>query len=846
MDLDLSKASEAQNEGPPISLPLFSLINQARNEHGMRQQDFHRYRTFCSTKVHRLREAMNKTHVEAAKDHQQGGKKKKEQIKKTLTKKQKMKAQSAIVQRANSKGKGHVFMRKTISVDEVENDRPAQLLLFEAERAWAYSQELKQEAFDKDQDSVIRKHGLHRIRRAVGWSKSLLELLTALGSKRVDVMSRAEVAAYHALLRGYESFDKEHHQACVEQLSVTRKLLYAIADASNDSRNEALANSYVDSTEAMLRFCGYNLGLGEQDMDALAKEQATPEVCQKVIPGLQGLIEELEAKKQAETGGKEVRKLVSVQWHSQEIAIRNPELVDVILRVEGEENKLRASLKSKGGKSGKAVVAKDRKRQRLTSAQRSAKKRGHGVSVASTTAATSSSKTLSTSSKTEMDPYDSLLAALTEAEDTARRLVQDNAEALAKSHSSRYEAASTGLTNAHEYLLYKLLSIRIERNAKLIGEVEEKGEGRQKRVQEAAERKVQALSSGPKARREGSQPVKRKVKPEKKKIRPAGAKPKKQRKPRAAATSATTRTKKASPKKKQKEDRLRKQALLKAQRISVRSVPGIAKLLDSCEMSCSGISTLGLVESEANISTLIEAKSAWYKSELLRVLAKSYAWNGEEDKSLLLLNRSELFIREARSAMELVEESEVESENQDVYPVMSEETFAKSEGLIEQFRRRVQRDMLVKRRRGALAKAQKDRSTLSQSKANVAINDMAIKYVDFDPVDLKQASQISSQREVQLFKESNGTGEEDSDDQDEWKEAEADEETDRQARERQISLATTTFSDDFDDQLVGKSNDTGGAYDPANLVEDDDEDDDEAEKAANQKGRWLGGWFGRK
>lgn len=734
--------------------------------------------------------------------------------------------------------------------------RPAQLLLFEAERAWAYSQELKQEAFEKEQDGIIRKHGLTRIRRGVQWSKSLLDLLSALGSRRVHVMTRAEAIAYHVLLQGYESFDKDNYQSCVEKLSVVRKLLYAIADASYDSRKEALANSYVDSTEAMLRYCGYNLDNGEQDMDVLAKENATTEVCQKIIPGLDELIKELQEKKQAETGGKKVKKLVSVKWHSQEIAIRNPELVDVILAVEKEEEKLRNALQRKGTGNEKGNVTKDHKRQRLTSAQRSAKKRGHGVSSTlptHSTATASTSKTLTTSSKTEMDGYDSLLAALTEAEDTARRLVQDNAEALAKSHSSRYEAASTDLINAHEYLLYKLLSVRIERNAKLIGEVQEKGQRRQARVHDTAERKVQALSTGKRLRKEGSEPVRRRIKPEKKKIRPANAKPKKQKKKMHLASSAgktPQNSKKSLSKKEQEENRLRRQALLKAQRINIRSVPGVSKLLDSCEMSCSGISTLGLVESEANVSTLIEAKSAWYKSELLRTLAKSFAWNGEEDKSLLLLNRCELFIREARSAMELVEEEKVEKENQDIFPIMNEATFAKSEELVEQFRHRVQRDLFIKQRKSIPAKKSGRGVVASvQSKANIAINDLAVKYVDFDPIDLEQATQLNPKREAQLWEEVYGTKTmpddmDDGEEAEEWKEADSGDTTTANSprHERQISMATTTVSDDFDDQLVGKSNDTGGAYDPANLLSDEDE----AEVETNKKTGWLGGWFARK
>lgn len=714
------------------------------------------------------------------------------------------------------------------------------MLLFEAERAWAHSQELKQESFDKEQNGDIRRHGLSRSQRGVQWSKSLLELLTALGPTRVDAMTRAEATAYHTLLQGFASFDKNSFQACVEQLSVARKLLYAIAESSGDSRKEALANSYVDSTEAMLRFCAYNLDIGEQDMDTLAGQLATKELCERVVPGFEELVKQLGEKKGSEASGDQVRKLVSVEWHGKQIAVRNPELVDVILRVQGVEEKLRASLKDREESGEKGETDKRHKRQRLTSAQRSAKKRTNGASSDAPTAATSAAaKTFTTSSKTEMDGYDSLLAALTEAEDTARRLVQDNTEALAKSHSSRYEAASTDLVNAHEYLLYKLLSVRIERNVNLVAEVQEKGKRRQQRVKDIAEKRLHALAAGNRTRKEGTEPVRRRIKPEKRKIRPAGARPKKAKTTaRGAKKTAFPRTsKKPSANKRQEEERLHRKASLKMQRIAARSVPGVAKLLDACEMSCTGINTLGLVESDANVSTLMEAKSAWYKSELLRFLARSFAWNGEYDKSLLLLNRSELFVREARSAMELVDDSEAAKENGEVKPVMEEATFAQSEAQIEEARRTVQRDVLVKQRSGAVTRTAASRGTPSQSKANIAIHDMATKYVDFDPVDLAQALYLSPEREADLLAEGKAAAEGADDNGDKAAQASND-----SRHVRQISMATTTVSDDFDDRLVGTSNDTGGAYDPGNLVEEEEEE----ESATGKKAGWLGGWFAKK
>lgn len=44
MRLDTTKASAAQEDGSQITLNLLKLVSEARNEHGMRQLDYERYR----------------------------------------------------------------------------------------------------------------------------------------------------------------------------------------------------------------------------------------------------------------------------------------------------------------------------------------------------------------------------------------------------------------------------------------------------------------------------------------------------------------------------------------------------------------------------------------------------------------------------------------------------------------------------------------------------------------------------------------------------------------------------------------------------------------------------------
>ncbi|MCF3329685.1 hypothetical protein L1030_24670, partial [Escherichia coli] len=76
-----------------------------------------------------------------------------------------------------------------------------------------------------------------------------------------------------------------------------------------------------------------------------------------------------------------------------------------------------------------------------------------------------------------------VLAALTDAESIARVLVDDNTQALAKTHSTRYEAAGLQLRRAHEWLAYRLLSVRIARNVRLWSDVQSRAAMREARAE---------------------------------------------------------------------------------------------------------------------------------------------------------------------------------------------------------------------------------------------------------------------------------------------------------------------------------------------------------------------------
>lgn len=897
MEIDFANRDQAvQATGEPIAFPLLQLISEARNEHGMRQQDFARYRRYCASKSHRLRELLTITHADAS--HKADAKKSKGA--KAARGKKPKKAQQAAAQSANAKGHGNVFTSKKLDLAQVADARPAHLLLFEAERAWAYSQELRAEAFDDESNPQLRKRGISRLRRAEQWSDSLYKLVQTL-SARFDVYARAETAAYLLIVRATTAFDRSQSEKALQTLSVARKLLNAIAANSATSRAEALANSFVDAGEAQMRYSAYQLGNSEQDMDKIAASIATIEVCEQLLPEYTQLVQELSAAK--EKAGSTKKQALSLNWHGRDIPVRNPELLDTIISAQSEEAALRESVKVEAisDKAAEAASAADRKsksappsskngkRVRLSHAQRKAKKReiaqGESSADGARSAANTATARLGKGGRTELDPFDRALSAFTDAEDVARKLVEDNAEALSKSHSARYETASKDLQTAHDLIFYRLLALRVWRNLRLVAEVERRAEKREKRAMSGVEARLKGKASPS----SGSAAQKRshKSKGKQQKLQEAIA-AKKARGPRKNPPGSRAKMPRTTPRSHARkparsgtrklrtrqalarENRARAIAAQKSKRRGARAVPSLAKLLDAAETSLVAMGSIGLIESEPDVSSLVEAKAAWFRSEILRHLARAFSLSGAHAEAVLLLTRAQLYIRQARQAADLAED--VDEEDADFPPRLKssdgpDAVFDHSDKALESLKRGVQKSLLKALQSKGKSRVGKGKasSSMSDSRAGQALQELARKYIDFDPVSLQEAQKVPEDVKVEYEKEQRAA----------LNPTAAKSQAKASKAPSKVKAAATApvakavkadpvqpaadeetgeaehfedHDDDDDDEVDEDDDDDEGeyslAYDPANALAEEEEARLEAEAAAKKKG-WLGGWFGR-
>lgn len=256
-----------------------------------------------------------------------------------------------------------------------------QLLLFEAERAWAYAQELTNSALqpaNQDNASSLRHSATGRFRRAVNWSTQLLSLCQTLyGLSRLSAENLLEVTIYTVILNGRFLRYRDDFEDALIQLSVAKSLLDDLANGSSTSRDQALAVLFADEISPEIRYCAHELGRAKAyDINGIVSELA-PVHRNEIVENCDALV----AKLQSEEGSTTLKtKLKERLWEGQPVPIRYPELVDVFLKVEQAE----------------AIVDSRQKEGRRSTSNKKA--------------------------KSDVTAYDAVLATLSDAEEVARKL----------------------------------------------------------------------------------------------------------------------------------------------------------------------------------------------------------------------------------------------------------------------------------------------------------------------------------------------------------------------------------------------------------------------------------------
>ncbi|XP_041696377.1 signal recognition particle subunit SRP68 isoform X2 [Coregonus clupeaformis] len=224
-------ASDKQNEGKilpldenkenttedGIGLEILQIIKDSQQQHGLRHGDYQRYRGYCSRRLRRLRKTLG-----------------------------------------FKCGNRHKFTGKKVTVEMLSDNRYCDnryllLVLMEAERAWSYAMQLKQEA---NTEPRKRFHLLSRLRKAAKHGERLEKLCE---SPRVDAKTKLEAQAYTSYLSGMVRFELQEWKAAMEAFNKCKTIYEKLASAFTEEL-AVLYHQRVEEISPNIRYCAYNIG----------------------------------------------------------------------------------------------------------------------------------------------------------------------------------------------------------------------------------------------------------------------------------------------------------------------------------------------------------------------------------------------------------------------------------------------------------------------------------------------------------------------------------------------------------------------------------------------------------
>ncbi|KAF7437301.1 hypothetical protein PC9H_004140 [Pleurotus ostreatus] len=505
-----------------IKLRVLQLANEQRSAYGLRYNDYERYRKHCANRTHRLRSSLKMTH-----------------------------------------GKGREFKKLPEVPTENLKAGHLELLLFEAERAWSYSQELLALVPKKpDAARGLKQTAKGRFRRAVNWATQLLSRCQTLyASGALSAESFLEVHIYVLILNGRWLRQRYELDDALIQLSVAKSLLDELAATAPTSRDQALAVLFADEISPEIRYCAHELGRAKAyDIEGIVSEFA-PKHKNELVEDCDKLLERL--KEEASSAGvhETSRKLKPLFWEGTPVPIRNPELVDVLLKVQDAQARLEGEPATSEGT--------DEKGKRKESKASSSKK---GVAA-----------------------YDAILHALSDAEEVARKLVEAQ-QSSGTSSSTVGTSRDTHFVQA--YIVYQLLSRRIQRDLLLTSSL---------------------LASHTTSRK---------------------------------PPLTTLRT---------------------SEQVDGRLYPAVIKLYDTVLQSLGQMRTLSIVDDNPDLSSAVEARISFTKGQRCFYLAKCYIPVKKYAEALVLSQKANIHLREARSTLSIIGTDPINTGSPAFYPLTNDE-----------------------------------------------------------------------------------------------------------------------------------------------------------------------------
>lgn len=277
MDIDDVPSSEpldvdVANKGPaPIILHVLPLIKDIQRQHGLRHDDYQRYRQYCTRRLDRVRHCLHFTH----------GKTK--------------------------------FQKRSIDAATANKDvRYFHILLFLTERAWSYSMQLKQQVAIEHRHAF---HSMQRLRKAVKHASEFAQLVKE--ANITDARSQLEVTAYTSWMQATLEFELQNWEGALALFGQSKLIYEKVHDICGELQ-KPLYLQRVDEINANLRYCAHSLGVSGDLNELIRSQSASSETVADISAKIDEAV--IQSRK-VETATFE-----EISWEGKTVGIKNEKL----------------------------------------------------------------------------------------------------------------------------------------------------------------------------------------------------------------------------------------------------------------------------------------------------------------------------------------------------------------------------------------------------------------------------------------------------------------------------------------------------------------------------------------
>lgn len=188
-----------------------------------------------------------------------------------------------------------------MTIDNLKDEKFLYLPLIQAERAWGYAMQLKQESNTEPRKKF---HLISRLRKAVSHTMHLEYICQ---SPLCDARTKLEAQAYSAWMQGTLHFELQDWKVASEKLLLAQTIYEKLASALNEDE-QILYKQRVEELNPNLRYCAYNIGdsTAQQDLLNMRGQGGKSE--------LDTLI--------AQTREKQAASLLEVTWRGRTVPVR--------------------------------------------------------------------------------------------------------------------------------------------------------------------------------------------------------------------------------------------------------------------------------------------------------------------------------------------------------------------------------------------------------------------------------------------------------------------------------------------------------------------------------------------